>query len=155
MTHRDLLVAGSLAGALTLGAISFGACSHRTTASPNGLSELEQDTGVTWVAIPDPQFGTTFHLFPNSSPPVTLTAGADPSTTAMAFVAKYGEIFSMSDPANDLVPRSAGRTSNLAFASFNQTAMGTIVDGGRLTVVFDPAGRIAFVTGQFLSKRSG
>ena len=155
MTHRDLLVAGSLAGALTLGAISFGACSHRTTASPNGLSELEQDTGVTWVAIPDPQFGTTFHLFPNSSPPVTLTAGADPSTTAMAFVAKYGEIFSMSDPANDLVPRSAGRTSNLAFASFNQTAMGTIVDGGRLTVVFDPAGRIAFVTGLFVPNLLG
>jgi len=124
MTDHRLLGAGSLAGALTFGAIVFGACSQSTVRSPVGLSQLEQDTGVCWVAVVDPQFGTTFHLFPTSAPPVTLAAGADPSGAALAFLVKYGGVFSMPDPANELTPRSAGSTSGLAYASFIQTAAG-------------------------------
>jgi hypothetical protein len=47
------------------------------------LSQLEQATGVKWVAVIDPRFGTPQVLFPQAEPTVALTAGANPSSVAL------------------------------------------------------------------------
>jgi hypothetical protein len=51
-----------LSGSMILEAIAIGvACSRATSGSTalGGLAQLEQDTGVEWVAVQDAHFGTT------------------------------------------------------------------------------------------------
>jgi hypothetical protein len=61
MTSRRATIGLVLGCWLLLGVIVIGqGCSRGTSATtPGGLSQLEQDTGVQWVAVPDSRFGTT------------------------------------------------------------------------------------------------
>jgi len=144
MKHSRLLVAALLSVAALLGAVAVVvACSHRgsgTNPPPGGLAQLEQDTGVQWTAMPDSRFGTTSYLFPQSTPPVTLTSGVQPSTAAMAFFVKYGGVLSMVDPAHEVTPADSGESQGLSFASFTQSEGPADVYGTRLTMGFDSGG---------------
>ena len=152
-SHR-VITAAVIGAAFTIGAIAVGiACSRSSgSSSAGGLAQLEQDTGVQWVAVTDPRFGATSYVFPRSTPPITLTPDTQPGTAAMAFFAKYGGHLPDDDPAHELTPRSSGSAQGLQFASFTQTEGAAIVDGGRLTMVFDTTGHIAFVTGLYVSE---
>jgi hypothetical protein len=159
MRARRLLLAVLVAGSLSTGAIALGvACSHSSdagSAAPGGLSQLEQDTGVKWIAVSNNSFGTTSYLYPTSTPPVSLTSGTTPTAAAMAFFAKYGGVFQMTDPVQELASEDSGSSQGLQFASFTQTEGTAFVYGTRLTMVFDSGGHIAFVSGLYVPKLYG
>jgi Zn-dependent metalloprotease len=152
-TSRLPLVAVAL-GALVLGAVTLEvACSSGggTAPSPQGLlGQLEEDTGVEWVAVQNDRFGTPSYLYPKKTPPASLSPGGQPGDAAMAFFEKYGAVFRMSDPARELTASASGSSKGLRFASFTQTEGTASVYGTRLTMVFDEAGHIAFVSGLFV-----
>jgi len=150
--HRLLLAVfigtGLTAACAALGVGCTRGGSQKTSAT--GLEQLEQDTGVAWVAVSNNAFGTISYLAPKAAPTATLTPGADPSAAALAFLISYGAIFQMSDPSQELTPEGAGSSDGLAFASFTQREGAASVYGARLTVVFDRSGRIAFVSGLYV-----
>jgi Zn-dependent metalloprotease len=156
---RRLSLATAVSLALTVAAFALGAaCSSSQdpgSAPPGTLARLEHDTGVTWGAVKSSRFGTTSYLYPRSSPPVLLDPGTTPTKAAEAFFEKYGEVFQMRDPARELAPEETGISGGLAFASFTEREGPASVHGTRLTVVFDKAGRIAFVSGLFVPNVHG
>jgi len=132
-------------------------CSKSTPSNdvaPEGLAQLEQDTGVRWVAISNNTFGTTSYLFPRTTPPVALAPGSDATSVAAAFFARYGGVFGMVDPIHELSPESSGTSEGLRFASFIQHEGAAAVYGTRLSIVFDAGGHIAFVSGLYVPKLS-
>jgi Zn-dependent metalloprotease len=163
MRRYRLLLAALVSGSLAAGTVVLGvACSQNGGSgggsgapAPAGLTQLEQDTGVRWGAIIDPRFGTTSFLFPKSTPPVWLTSGMQPAAAAMAFFVKYGAVFSMTNPAQELTSEDSGSSQGLQFASFLQTEGAVPVYGTRLTMVFDSEGHIEFVAGIYIPKLYG
>jgi Zn-dependent metalloprotease len=128
-----------------------GGCSTGNPAPPaNPLSQLEQDTGVTWVAYSDYAYGATSFLFPETTPPVSLTAGAQPVATAMAFFTRYASIFQIHDASGELRLESSGGHGGFQYAAFGQREGAASVFGTRLTMVFDSKGHIVFVSGLFV-----
>jgi len=137
---RTIIVVAAIGSATTIGSVLGIACSRGTSGSGGDLTQLEQDTGVRWIAVSNNTFGTTSYLYPTSTPPVALTSGMQPEAAAMAFLVQYGAVFQMVDPAHELAPEASGASSGLQFASFTQTEGTASVYGTRLTVVFDAGG---------------
>ena len=147
-----ILMGTAVVSSASLGAVALDvACSGSSSSNaPAGLAQLEQDTGVSWAAVPDPRFGNTYYLFPNSPPPPVLTSGTKAADAAATFLDTYGGVFGIVDPKGELLTEDSGDTSSPAFASFTQTEGPAAVYGTRLSVVFDANGSIAYVVGTFV-----
>jgi bacillolysin len=153
--HISRYVSGAFGAVLVALAVTLPgvACScGSSNSSTTGLTTLEQDTGVQWLAWSDFAFTATSTLYPLSPPPASLTSDATPQAAAMAFLAKYADIFQIADAAQELDPEESGGpdAAGLRFASFTQKEGAASVYGSRLTVVFDAGGHIAFVRGVFV-----
>lgn len=128
MNTRTIIVVAAIGSATTIGSVLGIACSRGTSGSGGDLTQLEQDTGVRWIAVSNNTFGTTSYLYPTSTPPVALTSGMQPEAAAMAFLVQYGAVFQMVDPAHELAPEASGASSGLQFASFtlDQRSLGEL-----------------------------
>ena len=95
------------------------------------------------------RFGGTAQLLAHGKLPAVLTPGVQPADVALAFLVKYGDIFGMVDPAQELRLESFN-PGPLTSVSFTQTEGGVDVSGTRLTMEFGKDGAIASVSGPFV-----
>jgi neutral peptidase B len=124
------------------------ACS--SSRAPDALAGLAADSGVAWFAATCDQFATPCVLQPRSPPRPWLAPGQTAQAAAIAFFAKYGDIYGIHDSQSELrLQRTGGPDAHgVSFASFSQLE-GVPVLGTGLSVQFNSDGTIALVSGQF------
>ncbi len=132
-------------------------CSSSPPTPLDPKSQLEQDTGVSWVVQRHPKFGTPTYVQPIGLPAPILVNGKTADAAAMEFFVKYAALFSMTDPKRELaLDRVVAMDSQgLTHAVFKQVAGPVGVYGGHLTMHFDVAGRISFISGIYVPKLQG
>ena len=137
---------GSRIVLIRIGAVLGMACS--SAKSTDAVGRLQSDTGVGWFAAACDNFPAPCVLQPKANAGRWLAAGETPEAGARAFFAKYGAIYQMAHPADELkLDRQGGPDANgISFASFTQHE-GVPVLGTRLSVQFKSDGSIALISG--------
>jgi len=83
--------------------------------------------------------------------PASLTAEASPAEAARAFLATYGALFGLTDPADELiVMRQTEADRGRSFVRFQQVYQGIPVLGGELIVQLDGERNVVSVGGEML-----
>jgi bacillolysin len=121
------------------------------TREPRLSEQLEQDTGIPWLVTTNPTFGTPSFVEPKSDGPVELAPNADAEAVARAWLRRYASFFDIVDVSAELELEAVDRGGVLGFTHvvFRQKTRGLRVDGTRVGLHFDRAGRIAFVSSAF------
>ena len=127
-------------------------CSSSPPAPLDPKSQLERDTGVSWVVQRHPKFGTPTYAQPIGLPPAILVNGKTADAVAMEFFIEHAALFSMTDPKRELkldrvVPTDSFGSTH---AIFKQMAGPVDVYGGHLSMHFDRAGRVSFISGIYV-----
>ncbi len=82
-----------------------------------------------------------------------LAAGAGPEAVARDFLATYGALFGLSDPAQELTLTSQSSANGQAFVRFQQTAQGIPVFGAELIVQTDAQSNVLSAGGMLVPRR--
>jgi len=146
--------------------ILFGFFSIPTLAQPaSSISNPEQDKPAPGVLFSDPDWQVSRHaetglvrfLSTKSgaaiSQPSPLEAGATPEVAALNFLASYGEMFGLRDPASELSvmkERTLSEGVSRSFVRFQQVHGGIPVLGGELIVQLDAQNNVRSVSGEVL-----
>ncbi|MCA9591508.1 MAG: M4 family metallopeptidase [Myxococcales bacterium] len=148
MNMRRAALGGCLA--LTLGACALQACAPDSPPAPRATpgSSLEADTGVRWVVDVDPATGSVDLAVPLGPTAPEMRRGESPEVAARRFIARYKQLFKLTDPQNQLALEEVATPKNgVTHVRFIQREAGVRVFGAYLTVHFKKDGSIALVTG--------
>ena len=140
-----------LAAAFAVG-VWLAAATCRSASAACNLTCLEVETRTQWIVITDPGQSSPSLLRPRGDPGQALSRGDDPGKVAMAFLSKYAGVFSMTNPATELVLEKASTdaSAGTSYASFVQRVKGVPVMGSRVAFLFDARGRIVQISSFYI-----